>query len=104
MQSLPELQKRHLSVQVVIVGGDEGATPMLPMMAAAGSRSCWKNWRSHRPKKTASVWPHPMISCGSFIGSTLHVLSKAFVLSWSLLEVMASGTPVLAEKNPMMED
>ena len=37
--------------------------------------------------------------------STLHVyLSKAFVLSWSLLEVMASGTPVLAEANPMMEE
>ena len=31
-------------------------------------------------------------------------LSKAFVLSWSLLEVMASGTPVLAEANPMMEE
>ena len=37
--------------------------------------------------------------------SNLHVyLSKAFVLSWSLLEVMASGTPVLAEANPMMEE
>ena len=29
---------------------------------------------------------------------------KAFVLSWSLLEVMASGTPVLAEANQMMEE
>ena len=37
--------------------------------------------------------------------STLHVyLSKAFVLSWSLLEVMACGTPVLAEANPMMKE
>ena len=37
--------------------------------------------------------------------SNLHVyLSKAFVLSWSLLEVMASGTPVLAEANPMMKE
>ena len=26
------------------------------------------------------------------------------MLSWSLLEVMGSGTPVLAEANPMMEE
>ena len=31
-------------------------------------------------------------------------LSKAFVLSSSLLELMACGTPVLAEANPMMEE
>ena len=31
-------------------------------------------------------------------------LSKAFVLSWSLLELMACGTPVLAESNPMMKE
>ena len=39
------------------------------------------------------------------IGGRSHVyLSKAFVLSWSLLEIMACGTPVLAEANPMMEE
>ena len=31
-------------------------------------------------------------------------LSQAFVLSWSLVEIMASGTPVLAEDNQMMEE
>ena len=47
-----------------------------------------------------------MISSRSFIEEVdLYVyLSKAFVLSWSLLELMACGTPVLAESNLMMEE
>jgi len=37
--------------------------------------------------------------------SNLHVyLSNAFVLSWSLLEVMACGTPVLAINNLMLRE
>ena len=37
--------------------------------------------------------------------SDLHVyLSAAFVLSWSLLEIMATGTPILALDNEMMRE
>jgi glycosyltransferase involved in cell wall biosynthesis len=37
--------------------------------------------------------------------SNLHVyLSSAFVLSWSLTEVLACGTPVLAQANPMVNE
>ena len=45
-----------------------------------------------------------MTSSKSFIDAVIYVyLSKAFVLSWSLLELMGCDT-VLAEANPMMEE
>ena len=37
-------------------------------------------------------------------GATLHVYLQSIRTQLSLLEVMASGTPVLAEANPMMEE
>ena len=48
--------------------------------------------------------PHELQLQKLYRRSDLHVyLSKPFVLSWSLLELMACGTPVLAEANSMME-
>lgn len=40
-----------------------------------------------------------------FRRSDCHVyLSRSFVLSWSLLEAMACGTPLLVDQNPMLEE
>ena len=107
MHALPELQKLHPSVQVVIVGGDEvsysnapddGRTWRQVLLAELGNRI------DRRRLHLFGRIPHEQLQ-KLYRRSNLHVyISKAFVLSWSLLEVMASGTPVLAEANPMMEE
>ena len=95
MRALPNLLDKHPTVQVVIVGGDGGF--------------CTWNGRSWRDLLLEELGeridqrvhlfgriPHDQLKL--YRRSDLHVyLSKAFVLSWSLLELMACGTPVLAE-------
>ena len=103
MHALPELQKRHPSVQVVIVGGDE--------VSYSNAPDDGRSWREYFLRKLGDridrrdstfLVASPMSSLQKlYRRSTLHVyLSKAFVLSWSLLEVMASGTPVSSGGEP----
>ena len=108
MQAVPELQKLNTSAQVVIVGGDE--------VSYSNAPDDGRSWRQvlleeleGRIDRTSGYTYLAASRMNNYRSSTdgahLHVyLSKAFVLSWSLLEVMASGTPVLAEANPMMEE
>ena len=107
MRALPKLLANHPTVHVVIVGGDE-----VSYSSAPGDG---RNWRDHMldeigdqiDRKRVHLFgrmPHDQLQ-KLYRRSDLHVyLSKAFVLSWSLLELMACGTPVLAEANPMMEE
>lgn len=96
MRSLPQLLKQHPTCQVVIVGGDGVSYGSLPKNAP--------NWRS---KLLAE---NPLdISRVHFLGkvpyetykkvlqvSAAHVyLTYPFVLSWSLLEAMASGCLII---------
>ena len=107
MRSLPTFLANHPTVQVVIVGGDE-----VSYSSAPGDG---RSWRDHMLEELGDRidlqrvhlfgrMPHNQLQ-KLYRRSDLHVyLSKAFVLSWSLLELMACGTPVLAEGNPMMDE
>ena len=102
-----DLLKRNSSVHVVIVGGDE-----VSYSSAPGDGRSWRSLlleelgeRIDRSRvHIFGRMPHDELQ-KLYRRSNLHVyLSQAFVLSWSLLELMACGTPVLAAANPMMEE
>ena len=107
MRALPNLIANHPTVHVVIVGGDE-----VSYSSAPGDG---RSWRDHLLEELGDRidrqrvhlfgrMPHEQLQ-KLYRRSDLHVyLSKPFVLSWSLLELMACGTPVLAEANSMMEE
>ena len=107
MHALPELQKCHPSVHVVIVGGDDVSYSSAPEDGRSWRQVLLEELGSRIDRSRLHLFgriPHEQLQ-KLYRRSNLHVyLSKAFVLSWSLLEVMASGTPVLAEANPMMEE
>lgn len=107
MRALPRLLAENPTVQVVIVGGDEVSYSSAP--------DDGRSWREHLLEELGEridgkrvhffgPMPHDQLQ-KLYRRSDLHVyLSRPFVLSWSLLELMACGTPILAESNPMMDE
>jgi len=107
MRSLPELLDLNNEVQIVIVGGNEVSYSSAP---ADG-----RNWKDIFVEELAEKINLARIHMLGRIPyteltklyrrSNLHIyLSNPFVLSWSVIEVMACGTPVLARDNAMMQD
>ena len=107
MRAIPDLQKRMPELEVVIVGGDG-----LSYSSAPGEGKTWKQVMLEELQENLDLSrvhflgriPHQEL-IKLYRRSDLHLyLSNAFVLSWSLLEVMACGTPVLTADNPMMRE
>lgn len=101
MRTLPRILADHPDLRVLIVGGDE----------VSYGQSAPRGFRNYREAMLAELAPQAVDwSRVHFLGnipfaqyvrvlqvSSLHVyLTYPFVLSWSMLEAMAAGTPVLA--------
>ena len=107
MRALPTLLEKHPTVQIVIVGGDE-----VSYSSAPGDGRSWKDLMMEELVDELITTEFTyldaclMTNSKNFIAGVIYTCTppKAFVLSWSLLELMACGTPVLAEANPMMEE
>jgi len=107
VRALTRLQSLNPTVIAVIVGGDavsysdapgDGKTWKQTLLEEVGERLDHSriHWFGHLPHEE-------LIKL--YRRSDLHAyLSAAFVLSWSLTEILACGTPVIAKKNPMAEE
>lgn len=107
MRALPDLLQRRPRAQVVIVGGDEvsygrrlpdGKTHRQALLAEVGAQI--------DPARVHSVGRLPYARYLSLLQvSAVHVyLTYPFVLSWSMLEAMACGAPLVASATPPVQE
>src|SRR5580765_1610844 len=107
MRAIPEIQKRRPKARIVIVGGDAVSySPRLPP------------GQTYRERLLQELDGKIDLARVSFLGripykeylallrrSSVHVyLTYPFVLSWSLLEAMASGCLVVGSRTPPVEE
>ncbi len=107
MRALPELMRRRPSAQIIIVGGDTPSYGRRPKDAA--------NWRERMLHEVGDqldgnrlhfVGKIPYAAFVSLLQvSRAHVyLTYPFVLSWSMLEAMSAGAPLIASGTPPVRE
>jgi glycosyltransferase involved in cell wall biosynthesis len=108
MRALPRLLEGNRELRVVIVGGDGVSYGRQPpagfasyreaLVAELGSRVDWS--RVHFMGKVPYQTYLDILQV-----SSLHIyLTYPFVLSWSMLEAMAAGVPVLGSATPPVQE
>ncbi|MEI7445115.1 MAG: glycosyltransferase [Burkholderiales bacterium] len=114
MRALPELLARRPRAQVVLVGGDASSYGPPPDPARWGARS-WRQIFAEevRPRIADSDWPrvhfvgrvpHAVLTALMRITSAHVYLTYPFVLSWSLIEAMSVGCPIVgSDTGPVRE-
>ena len=107
MRSLPNLMANHPTVQVVIVGGDEVSYSSAPEDGRSWRDLCWRKLGERIDHKRVHLFgrmPHDQLQNYIVVAIYTYISRKAFVLELEPIELMACGTPVLAEANPMMKE
>lgn len=106
MRALPEILVKDPKARVVLIGGDDvsyGARP---------DNGSWKEkYRAEVADKIDDSRVHFLgkvpydVYCAAMQISSAHVyLTYPFVLSWSMLEAMAMGAPVIGSRTPPVEE
>lgn len=107
MRALPRMLAEHPQAEAVIVGGDEVSYGRRPIGA--------KHWRAQLLKEVGAdldlkrVHFIPRLPHADYLNllriSRAHVyLTYPFVLSWSLLEAMACGCPLVASRTAPVQE
>ncbi|TPG40269.1 glycosyltransferase [Roseomonas nepalensis] len=98
MRALPEILRLRPRAQVVIVGGDQAQYGRHPANAASWRESLLKEVGARLDQARVHFVgriPHPHLRALFSISSVHVYLTYPFVLSWSLIEAMASNCPVI---------
>ena len=98
MRALPEMQRQHKSCQVVIVGGDDVSYGRAPGGGKTWRQAMWEEvGEKLDPERTHFLGKLPYADYKRVLQlSAAHLyLTYPFVLSWSMLEAMATGCVVV---------
>lgn len=110
MRTLPKLLEQHPDCEIALIGGDK--------VSYGGRPSDAINWRIKMVREVLKSYPNISLDRVHFLGhvpyeiyqailqiSAVHVyLTYPFVLSWSLLEAMATGCAIVASNTAPVKE